>query len=188
MAATVALMMTEEFLALPEDGVHRELIDGELREYPMTTRNYGHSRATCKIGHYLLAWSEGRPEPRGAVIGGEAGVRLRRNPDTIVGIDVAYISPELTAATDPNAFAVDGAPVLAVEIVSPSNTHEEIFEKVQLYLAAGVPVVWVADPYFRTVMVHRPGATPETFNATQELAGDPELPGFRVAVARIFGV
>jgi len=187
MATTAALMTTEEFLALPEDGIHRELIEGELREYPMTTRNFGHSRATCELGHLLLSWSRARSGPRGAVVSGEARVRLRRDPDTIVGVDVAYISPELTAATEPNAFAVDGPPVLAVEILSPSNTHEEIYEKVQLYLSSGVPAVWVADPFFRTVTVHRPGAPPLTFNETQELVGDPELPGFRVPVAAIFG-
>jgi Uma2 family endonuclease len=47
-------------------------------------------------------------------------------------------------------------------------------------------VVWVVDPHDRTVLVYRPQAEPELFNVRQELSGDPELPGFRVAVSEIF--
>jgi Uma2 family endonuclease len=72
--------------------------------------------------------------------------------------------------------------------VLPESTdhHEDVVEKVELYLESGV-VVWVIDPYFRTVSVHRPGHPVATYNDDQELTGEPELPGFRVAVARIFG-
>ena len=93
--ATVSRLMTEEeFLALPEDdGIERELIRGELREYPsMTTRGYAHSVVVFKIGHHLSLWLRRQPEPRGTIIGGEARVRLRRDPLTFVGIDVAYIA------------------------------------------------------------------------------------------------
>jgi Uma2 family endonuclease len=79
----------------------------------------------------------------------------------------------------------DGAPILAVEILSPSDKHEDIVEKVGLYLEVGT-MVWVVDPDFRTVSVHGPGQLPETLNAKQELSGEPELPGFCVAVERIF--
>ena len=117
---------------------------------------------------------------------GEAGFRLRRNPDTSVGIDLAYISPELAAATPENVWLIDGAPTLAVEILSPSNTHEEATEKVREYLDLGVALVWVLDPVFRTVQVFRPDAEPTLFNARQELTAEPHLPGFRVAVADLF--
>ena len=53
------------------------------------------------------------------------------------------------------------------------------------YLAVGT-VVWIIDPDFETVAVHRPGQNPETLNVGQELDGEPYLPGFRVAVARFF--
>ena len=54
-----------------------------------------------------------------------------------------------------------------------------------MYLEVGT-VVWVVDPDFRTVSVHRPGRFVEGFNETQELSGEPELPGFRVRVADLF--
>jgi len=177
---------TEEMLALPEDGVDRELIRGQLREKPMTRRNRRHSRVEILIGTALEKWLESRPEPRGEVVGGEAGFRLRRNPDSTVGIDVAYVSAEV-AASQPDALYFEGPPALAVEIFSPSDKQEEIDEKVALYLETGVAVVWVVNPRFKTVCVYRPGADPEMFNERLELTAEPHLPGFRVAVAKLFG-
>jgi Uma2 family endonuclease len=180
------LITTEEMLALPENGVDRELIRGRLREKPMTRRNRQHSRSESRIVTILEIWNETRPEPRGEVVSGEAGFRLRRDPDSTVGIDVAYVSAEV-AAREPDAAYFEGPPVLAVEILSPSDTQEDIDEKVELYLETGVAIVWVVNPRFRTVTVYRPGADPAMFSGSQELTAEPHLPGFRVTVDRLFG-
>ena len=76
--------------------------------------------------------------------------------------------------------------MLLVEILSPSDTQEQIDEKIDDYLRAGVAVVWIIDPHDKTVLIYRKGAAPELVNINQELCGDPELPGFRVPVAQIF--
>ena len=91
----------------------------------------------------------------------------------------------MIAATPPRQSIFDAAPVLAVEILSPSDTHEDVIEKIGLYLEAGA-VVWMIDPDLKTIQVHRPGHLPESFNASQELSAEPYLPGFRVAVAKFF--
>ena len=188
MSATpiVTLMNTEELLALPENGMERDLIRGELREKPMTRRNPQHSYSESKIAQFLWNWLDQQPEPRGEVLDGEVGFRLRRDPDTTVGIDAAYISAELSAATPKNARLIDGIPILAVEILSPSNTYAEVMEKVEDYVAVGVPLTWVVEPVFRTVTIYRPGHEPELLNSLQELTGDPHLPGFRAPVAALF--
>ena len=186
--ASSSIMTTEEMLALPEDSIDRELIRGELRERPMTKRNRWHSRSTIRLGYLLEEWLERQPEPRGEVVGGEAGFRLRRDPDTTVGIDLAYVSAEVVASTPEHAVFFEGPPILAVEILSPSDRHEEISEKVRAYLDSGVALIWLVDPDFRTVLVHRPGAEPELFNVLQELSGEPHLPSLRVPVARIFRI
>jgi Uma2 family endonuclease len=183
---SVSIITTDELMAMPEDGVERELIRGQLWERPMTRRNRQHSKVTITLGALLHAWVMKQPKPRGEVLGGEAGFRIRRDPDSTVGIDIAYISAELAASTPPRARLVDGQPVLAVEILSPTDQHEQVTEKVQEYLDAGVPLVWVVDPVFCTVQVYRHGAEPELFNVRQELSAEPHLPGFRVAVADIF--
>jgi Uma2 family endonuclease len=185
-AEATALMTTEELLALPQNGVERWLIQGQLREIPMTIRNRIHSRIMVRSGKFLDNWLDLQPEPHGLVLCGEVGCRLRRNPDTTVGIDVAYISAEVAARVSDETSLIDGVPILVIEILSPSDTQEKIDEKVDVYLSAGVALVWVIDPHDRTVLIYRPGAEPELVNVRQELSGEPHLPGFRVPVAQLF--
>lgn len=184
MSATIPQEMTiEEFLAMPADGMDRELIRGIVRERPMTYRNRFHSVCLARIATRLSNWASG---VRFTVLGGDAGFILRQAGDTLVGIDVAVVSAEtITRQTDKTAL-IDGIPTLAVENLSPSDTVEEIHAKTQLYLEAGVPLVWIIDPYDRTVQVYRPGQPPGLFNERQQLTGEPELPGFAVTVGELF--
>lgn len=180
------IMTTEQLLAMPEDGKDRWLINGELREKEMTRRNKEHGAVEPMFAHFLIAWNNSQPEPRGLVISGETGVRLRKNPDTTVGVDVAYISAEVVASTPRGYPYIDGIPVLVIEILSPSDQHEEVTEKIRAYLEAGVKRVWIADPEFKTVTVHRPDAQPEFFNVTQILDGGDALPGLRIPLKDVF--
>ncbi|QDV32234.1 Uma2 family endonuclease [Tautonia plasticadhaerens] len=195
MSAEVAprrLVTSEEFFALPDDGIDRDLIDGVVVEWGkrMTRRHRKHGRVEAQVSYLLKRWLFERPEPRGEVVAGEVYFRLRRPGDpeaeANVGIDVAYVSAGLVAATADEATFFDGPPVLAVEILSPSNTQEEIDDKVALYLAAGVPIVWVINTRYRTITIYRPDAEPELVNALGELAAEPHLPGFRVEARRVF--
>jgi Uma2 family endonuclease len=185
-AVLPATMTTEELLAMPEDGVERWLIRGQLREKPRTVRNRWHSKLTTTVACELEIWRRRQPEPRGEVLSGEAGCRLRRSPDSTVGIDVVYISAEVAARPAEETTLIDGAPILVVEILSPNDAQEEIEEKIDVYLAAGVPLVWVINPHRRTVTIHRPDEEPVLVNVRQELSGEPHLPGFRVPVAQLF--
>ncbi|MBC8117042.1 MAG: Uma2 family endonuclease, partial [Candidatus Saccharimonas sp.] len=71
-------------------------------------------------------------------------------------------------------------------ILSPNDTVEEINDKIDVYIAAGVKQVWIVDPHFRTVRVHRPGHKPEFYTDDEDLVAEPDLPGFRVPVAQLF--
>jgi Uma2 family endonuclease len=191
--AALTLMTTEDLLALPDDGVERWLINGQLRENHgqlrvngMTVRNRKLSRIMIRVGKLLDNWLDQQPEPRGSVLGGEAGVRLRRNPNMTVGIDVLYVSAEVAAQESEDTTLIDGVPVLVVVILSPNDTQEQVDEKIDGYLQVGVALVWVIDPHYRTVEVFRPSAEPEMFNIREELSGEPHLPGFSVPVAQIF--
>jgi Uma2 family endonuclease len=186
-------MTVEDFFALEAKGVDCELINGELRirgdssgDRPMTTRGYPHSVVMINLGYLLRSWIERQPKPRGVVIGGEARVRIRTDPETIVGIDVAYISAELAGRTHPDALLVDGPPTLAIEIHSPSDKQQDIVDKIRVYIDAGIPLVWEVNPAFKTVTVHCPGLPPVLYNEHQELTAEPHLPGFRVRVAEVF--
>lgn len=187
--ATVAKMTIAEFLALPDDGKERWLINGQLHEegeVGMTYRNRFHTRVEAAIARLLGNWAKQRPEPRGEVHSGEVGCILRPDADTLVGIDVAYFSAETMARQTEDTTLIDGPPVLAVEVLSPSDSTEDIRDKVLEYLAAGVELVWIVDPYFHTVTVHRPHMRPEMFNVDDTLTGGDAMPGFSVAVADLF--
>lgn len=179
-------MTTEEMLALPDDGTERWLVNGELREKPMTVRNRFHSDILICVGTVLKNWRDQQPGPRGKVYGGEAGIRLRRNPDLTVGVDVVYVPPDVVTIQTDETTLVDGIPSLVVEILSPNDTVDEINEKIAAYRSAGVPHIWVVDPYQRMLVVHRPNELPVLFNPTQDVTAEPQLPGFRTSVARLF--
>mgnify|MGYP000505612067 CR=1 FL=1 len=185
-AAVLPRRLTEEeFLALPDDGIERWLIDGEVREFGMTIRNYFHSHATARVTRFLDTWLDSQPEPLGAIICGEAGVRL--SSGRIVGVDVAYVPAGLKVTEESERTIVDGVPTLVVEILSPSDTAERVAEKIRTYASALVPLIWRLDPNDKTVTVYQPGKPPVLFNETQELTAEPQLPGFRVKVADLFG-
>jgi Uma2 family endonuclease len=196
--ATISRSMTEEeFLALPDiEGVERALIRGELVEWHesscgqdkplMRTRSFAHSLIIINIGFYLKTWLKTQPKPRGCVVGGEARIRLCRDPLTIVGVDVAYIPRKARPEHPRTAVDVDGAPVLVVEGLSRFLTIGEINNKIDQCLDAGVSIVWFVEPRFSTVTVYRTDTGPQFFNANQEITAEPFLPGFRVAVANFF--
>ena len=185
-----------DLLAMPDDGVRRWLVNGKIlvvsgpapEHAAMTIRNKHHTTVEAQIVFLLKLWLEPQPRPRGRVLTSEVGVRFPGERDTTVGIDTIYISAELAARTTANedSTIVEGVPTLAVEILSPSDTVENISTKIRTYRRFGVPLVWVIDPDLRTVTVHRPNRSAAPLSDEQELDGGPELPGFRVPVARIF--
>lgn len=185
-AAVLEPMTMEQFLALPDDGVDRDLIRGKLLESPISYRGKRHTRTTSQLDFLLRRWLLTLPMPRGDVLVGDQAFRFRHNPDSIIGTDIAVISPELAALLPEDAFIIEGVPLLAVEILPPSDIRERIADKILEYLSANVPFVWIVDPVFRTVTVYRPDAKPAMFNEDHELLGDPHLPGLRISVAEIF--
>ena len=73
-----------------------------------------------------------------------------------------------------------GAPDIAVEVVSPSDRASEVAAKVQDWLQAGCSVVWVVDPENRSVTVYRSRNEIAVLTASDTLSGGDVLPGFSV--------
>lgn len=181
------LMTVDEFFALPDDdGVDRMLLRGRVWEKPMTKRNRWHSSTTTNIGAILRQWVLTQQKPRGCVYSGEAGFKLRGTPGSAVGIDVAYASHEVVSRCDVNTTMIDGPPVLAVEILSPSDKQDEVIAKVREYLDVGVALVWIVEPVFQTVTVYRPNERPKMFSGSDVLSGHDQMPGFQTTVNQIF--
>jgi Uma2 family endonuclease len=132
MATTTQTKMTiEEFLALPEDeNVRRELIRGELREYPMTTRNAKHAHAIVRIAQNLANWLDQQPKLTGVVVAGDARCQLFHDRETVVGIDVGVFLGEEALEAVERGGSFTGPPVLAVEVLSLSDRQWSIYSLV----------------------------------------------------------
>lgn len=86
-------MTADEFVERAESAppdVTLELIEGQLKERPVTSRGPEHSEAIARTAYVLTAWLESAADRDGIVAAGEARCRIATDPDTIVGIDVAY--------------------------------------------------------------------------------------------------
>jgi Uma2 family endonuclease len=187
MSISTTRMTVDEFLALPDDlNVRRELIRGELREESVTTRNPRHAGCVTKLAAALENWRIASKTPDVYVGTGDVRCRLPNTGSTLVGLDVGvFIGSEVIRQVKEESLLFV-APVLAVEVLSSTDTHESVREKIRVYLAAGVAQVWIADPDFHVISVYRNDRQPQSRNSDEVLTGDPELAGFTVGVATLF--
>lgn len=121
----------------------------------------------------------------GQVQGGEVGLYVRRNPDTVRAADVLFISTERLAQATPDDF-LDVPPELVVEVVSPNDTWTEIRKKVKEYLGAGVNVVVVIEPDERTLTVFRSLTNVLELTVADTLTLEDILPDFSLPLAELF--
>ncbi len=179
-------MTADEFLSLPDNGTDRWLINGELREKPIEYRDRFSSIALTKIASALGDWNNRQQRPRGVVYGGGAGVIFTGPRESLVGVAVAYVSPARAKLQTPSCPMIDQTPDLIVEIPSLNDTEAEISEKINVYRAAGVPLVWIVNASRKTVEIRRPGEEPMLVNSRGRLSAEPHLPGFEIDVAELF--
>ncbi len=78
------------------------------------------------------------------------------------------------------------APDFAIELLSPSDRLKNVKEKMAEYLASGVRLGWLIDPFSRQVHIYRPNAAPQILDNPATLSGEPELPGFVLDLAEIW--
>lgn len=172
----------EEYIRLPEEDMYvDELVRGRVVREPRP--GYGHGRIALNIGAPLKFFVEGRQL---GVVFMESGVVVERDPDTVRGPDVSFVRAERIPAEGVKTTFFEGAPDLAVEVLSPSNTKREMAEKMGEYFRSGARAVWTVDPRKRVVMVHESGTEPQIVHEDGELDGGDILPGFRLALADVF--
>jgi Uma2 family endonuclease len=137
-AAVTGLMTFEEFERLPEHAGKQELLNGELIELPPAKRKHD------IVAHLIRDAIRDAIKQGGRLFGDTftgMGYRITRNPDSWLIPDVSLTHPN-QAGDD----YLEGAPLLAIEVVSDANTAEQIAEKVRIYLAHGSSEVWVIYP------------------------------------------
>ena len=142
----------EEFAALPKHPRY-ELVKGVLVE--LMTASKDHERTVIRTGRYLDIHVD--VHNLGEVYGSNRGyVTGSNSPATSRMPDVSFVSTARLSQPELAGMLYDGAPDLAVEILSESNTPAEIAQKIDEYLNAGGRAVWVIDIDARTITVHTP--------------------------------
>jgi Uma2 family endonuclease len=174
-----SLLTLEQYEGLPEDERYiDEVSRGRLVREPRPA--YLHGRVVVQIAHLLASYIDAHPGAGRIVT--ESGFVLEDVPLTLRGPDVAFVR---AGRTEPEQGFFHGAPDIAVEVVTPSNTATELQQKVLEFLEAGTELVWVVYPETRTVVEHRSPAEISLLRAA-DLLRTALLPGFEVAVAALF--
>jgi Uma2 family endonuclease len=177
-------MTYDDLLAIPDDGLRHELIDGEHIVSPSP----GSAHQLIVGNLYLLLGTFLRDQPLGVAMLAPFDIVFSRHD--VVEPDLIYFSIDRFRAIVGEKNA-QGAPDLAVEIVSPWSRRRDEVTKRRLYERWGVSEYWVVDPELESVKVYR--LTDRIYSRTAELsveAGDslntPLLPGLSLTLASLF--
>ncbi|MBI1789368.1 MAG: Uma2 family endonuclease [Acidobacteria bacterium] len=165
--ATATLVSVDEYLNSSYPDGDREYVEGRLVELGMPTCEHGFLQSDLAryLGqHYPLLW---------------VGISIR-----IQVTETRYRVPDVVAGTGdrPGGKAIYAPPLLVVEITSPDDRIGELDEKIEEYLALGIPYVWEINPRTRKGYIHTPGHRREATDGILR-ASEPEI---AVPLAELF--
>lgn len=167
----------EQVLALPDDGMRHELIDGELIVTP--TPRVRHQEAVMELwqllGPYLAAHGLGRC----FCLPGD----LEVEPGQVNQPDLFTVSP----GSRFDRWEDAPLPFLVVEVASPSTARYDRGLKRRFYQRAGVPEYWIVDLDARIVERWHPGdARPEVLDGMLTWQPDPDAVALSIDLAAFF--
>jgi Uma2 family endonuclease len=174
---------TPEGLLEKEDGARYELIDGILVERHLGARS---SEVAANIISLIRPYAFERK--LGKVFATDCGYQIfEGDPKRVRFPDGSFIARGHLPEDKTPEGHVRVPPDLAVEVVSPQDTAEEVEAKRVAFLQAGTRLFWVVYPESRTVHVYRQGNNNSLALAEgDELSGEDVLPGFLCRVAAVF--
>jgi len=178
--STKTLITAAELEQLPDDdSVRIELDEGELITMPPAGMDHGNYE--IEIGRLLANFV--RMHDLGKVYGAETGFRL--TADTVRAPDAAFVRKQRLADVHRQGFG-RGAPDLAVEVFSPSDSVRQLMRKVKQYFAAGCHTVWIVYPDRREIQILEATGTDRLLGSADTLEAPELLPGFSAPVNAIF--
>ncbi len=181
MAATTTRRMTAVELEAVPEAERGELIRGEMQ--PVSPTSLAHflltGRLIRSLGHYAAEHGLGE-------VGTEGGFKLEVDDDTVLAPDVAFLRFDQVPPKGKREGFHRIVPALVAEVLSPSNSATEMNEKVRIYLAAGVRLVWIVDPVAEVVTVYEPDGAARLLRPGEVLDGGEVLPGFSLALDALF--
>ena len=181
-SSTTHVTTADDLLRLPDDDLFHELVDGRL--ITMSPPGFGHGLCGGRL-HVALSTFVSRRR-LGVVVPQDTGFKLRSDPDTVRAPDVAFVSrARIPPGPFPSAYW-NGAPDLAVEVLSPGERLAATEAKIREYLTCGARAVWVVRPRTRTMSIYHAGEPPVVFTQADSIEDPVVLPGFTYALRRLF--
>jgi Uma2 family endonuclease len=159
-----------------------ELVDGYLLEKDVASQE---SVIALALGSYLRQFV--KPLKLGFVMGEQGMLKLR--PGLVRIPDVSFVHrDQFPDKKMPDMAILDRYPDLAIEVLSPSNTDEEMEEKIEDYFSNGTRLVWIVDLPTKSVQVLESAdrLKAKTLSIKDTLDGGPVLPGFQLPIATLF--
>jgi Uma2 family endonuclease len=171
-------LLAEDIWDTPDDENRYEIIDGEL--YVTPPPSLAHQRVVSVL--LALLRSHADAHHLGEVFVAPLGVVL--DPTSGVQPDIVFVSPR--RAEIMSERGLEGAPDLAVEVLSPSTANRDRGIKMRRYAASGIDHYWIIDPRNRTLEAYRleSDGYESVANLTQDDVFQPELfPGLAIRLA-----
>ena len=180
--AQPTLLTAEDLWKQTDDGYRYELVKGVIHRMPPA--GFEHGIRTAEIGSLLNVYV--KKHKLGYVCGAETGFKITQNPDTVRAPDAAFVRQSSIEEKGIPKDYWEGAPDLAVEVISPSDTYTQVAEKVDEWLNAGCAMVWVINPRRETVEVYRSPEDITVLRGDDILDGGDVIEGFQCSVKDLF--
>ncbi len=179
---TSTTITAEELLHMPDNGMRRELVRGEVREMAPAGKQHGNlaMKAGWRLGQHV------ETNGLGEAYAAKTGFILARNPDTLRAPDVSFVRQEVVASIGPITGFLPCAPDLAIEVISPGDSYTEVQEKVMEWLDAGCRMVVTIDPRRSIVTVYRSRHDIEILTEEDTLSGGEVVAGWQLPLSELF--
>jgi Uma2 family endonuclease len=183
MSSTATIITPGDLLQMPDQGKGYELMNGELNELDVSKESshiagqiFFHLESYRRAGHPSWVFPEGTSYRC-----------FKDDPSRVCRPDTSII--KLERMTNEQYYEEGHCtivPDLVAEVVSPNDIAQEVWNKIEDWLAAGVKILWEVSPDGKQIRAHRPGDTVKVFRITDTLTAPDLLPGFACPVADLF--
>ena len=174
-----ARLTYDDFVRFPDDGLRHELIDGAHYVSPSPVPL--HQRVSKRLHRALEDYFEARR--LGEVFYAPVDVVLTNHdvvvPDLVVVAKASQVSDR----------AIEGAPLLVVEILSPSSVRRDRRVKFDRYAVLGIAHYWIVDPKARAIECYRlqPGGYKQVVRANgSERLEHPDFPELSIGAGDVW--
>lgn len=173
----------QDYLEIPvEPGCRYEVLNGELIQEP--SPSVIHQRVSRRLQRILedYFW---KIDPKGEIFNAPLDTTLNNN--TVVQPDIMYISGEQREIIKESR--IDGAPCLAIEIISSSSRSKDSIRKLQIYQHSGVQHYWLVDPEKKTLQCfanYNDRFELAAYGLDEDVVNHPDFAGLSLALGHLW--